>query len=180
MWPYSRVLTGQVLEAHSAPQQSYLQSTQPISGEETATGDGCDCKHDPMIGNQFAQAQFKVVKKNFQGPQALQSRLLTTFGRVIQLSLQGQPLGISEVLDHTLSAFYDLTTSMPTSMAFLGPLLNVMGTTPANYQNFRATSRSNSHFPGYAQYMARTHNGPCVNHFARLRSSSHIDQALSL
>ena len=38
MWQYSRVLTGQVLEVHSAPQHSYLQSTQPISGEKTATG----------------------------------------------------------------------------------------------------------------------------------------------
>ncbi len=35
----------QVLEAHSALQHSYLQleSTQPISVEETATGDGFDC-----------------------------------------------------------------------------------------------------------------------------------------
>jgi len=34
-------VTGQVWEAHSALQHSCLQSTQPISGEETATWDGC-------------------------------------------------------------------------------------------------------------------------------------------
>ncbi len=33
--------TGQVWEAHSAPQRSCLQYTQPISVEETATWDGC-------------------------------------------------------------------------------------------------------------------------------------------
>jgi hypothetical protein len=138
--------------------------------------------HDLIKGNQFAQSQFKAVKKSFRGPQAVQSRLLTTFGRINQLYLQWYPMGISKVfdlIDHTLGIFNDLTTQTPSSMAFYGPQLNSMGTKPAHYQNFRATSRRNAHFPGYAQFMARTYNGPCVNHFARLRSSDPVDQALT-
>jgi hypothetical protein len=135
--------------------------------------------HDLIIGNQLAQAQFKTVKKSFQGPQAIQSRLLTTFGSIDQLYLQGYPMGTSEVFDHMLGVFYDLTTPTPSSMAFYGTRLNSMGTNPAHYQNFRATSRRNAHFPGYAQFMARTYNGPCVKHFARLHTNDPVDQALT-
>ncbi len=64
-------------------------------------------------------------------------------------------------------------------MAFYGPHLNSMGTSPAHYQNFRAMSRRYTYFPGYVQLATKTSNGPCVNHFARLRTSDPIDQALT-
>jgi hypothetical protein len=54
---------------------------------ETSTGTPYG-GHDQIIGNQFAQAQFKTVKKGFRGSSAVRSRLLTTFGRINQLYLQ--------------------------------------------------------------------------------------------
>jgi hypothetical protein len=108
-------------------------------------------EHDQIIGNQFAQAQFKAVKKGFPGPSAVQSRLLTTFGRIIQLYLQGYPMGISEVFDQTLGAFYHASPPTLLSMAFYGPTLSSMGRNPSHYQNFRAISRRYNYFPGYVQ-----------------------------
>jgi hypothetical protein len=94
-----------------------------IAAWEASTGTA-DGGHDLIIGNHFAQAQFKAVKKGFRGPRAVQSRLLITFGRINQLYLQGYPMGISEVFDHTLGDFYDLSPPTPLSMAFYGPRLN--------------------------------------------------------
>ncbi len=119
-----------------------------------ASTEAAHVKHDHLIANQFVMKQFQNVKRRFYGSQSLQSRLLTTLGRIPQLYNQGYTMNLTEVFERTLSYFFDAPLSS-TDMVFFGQDQTVMSSSTSDFQIFRAVSKKSVNFPGYNEFVAR-------------------------